>query len=78
MDVPQTLRIAGYALGAVGAALLFVETFQLPNYVEYDAEFGAYTLQINPDDASEYTWIGRIGALLLAVAFASLFVAAFV
>jgi len=78
MDVPQTLRLAGYALGAIAAALLFVESFQLPSYVDYDGEFGMYSLQINPDEASEYTWIGRIGYLLLGVAFTLLFVAGFV
>lgn len=78
MSTAQTIQLAGYAVGAFAAALVFVESFQLPNYVEYDPDFGAYTLQINPDDASEYTWIGRVGYFLLAVAFALLFVSEFV
>lgn len=73
----ETLRLAGYALGTLGAVLLFVETFQLPSYVDYDTDFGSYSIDLNPMEASEYTWIGRVGFLLLAVAFAVQFVAVF-
>lgn len=67
--LPESLRLAGAALGAVGAALLFIEFFQLPNYVTYDRDFQSYSVSISPDDADEYTWFGRVGALLLSLAF---------
>lgn len=65
----SSLRLAGAALGAVGAALLFIEFFQLPSYVSYDTDFRSYSVEISPKEADEYTWFGRIGALLLAAAF---------
>lgn len=68
--LPETLHLAGAALGAVGAALLFVEFFQLPSYVSYDTDFRSYSLEISPKEADEYTWFGRVGALFLAAAFA--------
>lgn len=76
VDVAGTLQLAGYALGALGAGLLFIELFQLPSYLEYRQEFTDYKLAMMPDDPSEYTWAGRTGALLLALAFALLFLAA--
>lgn len=68
-SVASTLRLSGAALGAVGAALLFVEFFQLPSYVRYDTDFKSYSVEISPNEADEYTWFGRIGALLLSVGF---------
>lgn len=64
-----TLTLAGAALGAVGAVLLFIEFFQLPSYVRYDTDFESYSVEISPNEADEYTWFGRIGAMLLAVGF---------
>lgn len=64
-----SLRLAGAALGAVGAVLLFVEFFQLPSYVSYDRDFQSYSVSISPDTADEYTWFGRLGALLLSLGF---------
>lgn len=75
--IVETLRLAGPALGAIGAALLFIEFFQLPSYFRYDTDFESYSVDISPDDAQEYTWIGRIGAILLALAFGLQFVAQF-
>ena len=69
MALPATLQLAGAALGAIGATLLFVEFFQLPSYVSYDRDFQSYSVQISPDAADEYTWFGRIGALFLALGF---------
>ena len=69
------LSLAGYALGTLGAALVFVEFFQLPNYVEYRTETGSYNISYSPSDAREYTWAGRVGALLIALCFALQFVA---
>lgn len=78
VELTGALQLLGYALGALGAGLLFIELFQLPTYLEYKREFGGYTLTMSPDDPSEYTWAGRIGALLLSLAFAVLFLAALV
>ncbi|MFB6267250.1 MAG: hypothetical protein ABEI31_06300 [Halodesulfurarchaeum sp.] len=65
----DTLRLAGAALGVLGAALLFLEFFQLPSYIRYETDFESYSVDISPTEADEYTWFGRIGAFLLAVAF---------
>lgn len=76
VDVAGALRLAAYALGAVGAGLLFIELFQLPSYLEYRQEFTDYKLTMMPEHPTEYTWVGRTGALLLALTFALLFLAA--
>jgi hypothetical protein len=76
VDLAGTLQLAGYALGALGAGLLFIELFQLPSYLEYRQEFTDYKLTMMPESPTEYSWAGRIGALLLALAFALLFIAA--
>lgn len=73
--VAEALELAGYALGAFGSGLLFVEFFQLPSYVEYEPEFDDYNITMAPADVAEHTWIGRAGALMLAVAFALQFFA---
>ncbi|MFB6070258.1 MAG: hypothetical protein ABEJ76_04480 [Halanaeroarchaeum sp.] len=73
----ETLRLAGAAVGSVGAILLFVEFFQVPSYVNYDTDFESYSIEISPSEAAEYTWFGRIGALAVALAFAMQFVAGF-
>ncbi|MFC7166224.1 hypothetical protein [Halospeciosus flavus] len=75
--VVTTLRLAGYALGALGAVLLFVEFFQQPSYISYEPEFESYNVDLSPQEVTEHTWIGRIGALLLALAFALEFFAVF-
>lgn len=75
--IAATLRLAGAAIGAVGAILLFIEFFQVPSYVNYDTDFESYNLEISPTTASEYTWFGRIGALAIALAFSLQLVAAF-
>ncbi len=63
------LRLAGLALGVVGATLVFVEFFQIPEYVEYRENFGDYKVRLSPDEPGEYTNIGRVGAILIAVSF---------
>jgi len=78
MQVVDYLRLAGYALGALGGALLFVEFFQLPSYVDYDEEFQTYSLEISPQELREHTWLGRVGGLFVSLGFAALFVAALV
>jgi hypothetical protein len=77
MDLVTTLRLAGYAAGAFGAALLFLEFFQIPNYVTYDDQVNLYTIDMSPNEVRQHTWIGRIGAIAIAVAFALLFFATF-
>jgi len=74
MAIGETARLAGAALGTVGAGLLFVELFQLPSYVRYEPEFDGYDVDLTPSEAREYTLAGRAGALLLSVGFALLFV----
>lgn len=71
----EGLRLAGAAAGALGGVLLFLELFQLPNYVNYDPDYDDYNVDMAPADVRQYTWAGRIGALLVAVAFALQFVA---
>ncbi|MFB6133361.1 MAG: hypothetical protein ABEJ55_00035 [Halanaeroarchaeum sp.] len=73
----ETLRLAGSAIGAVGAILLFIEFFQVPSYLNYDTDFESYNIEISPKDADEYTWFGRIGALAIALGFALQLLAAF-
>lgn len=73
--VAEALELAGYALGALGAGLLFMEFFQLPSYVEYKQNRDKYRIDMGPSDVTEHTWIGRAGAILVAVAFALLFFA---
>ena len=75
VEFVQGLQLAGNALGALGAALLFMEFFQLPNYVEYDPEFDDYKIEMAPSEIRQYTWAGRSGAILVAVAFAINFLA---
>ncbi|MFB6085532.1 MAG: hypothetical protein ABEJ84_01785 [Halodesulfurarchaeum sp.] len=70
MVLATQLSLAGSALGVLGAMLLFVEFFQLPSYVTFDTDFESYSVQISPNDATEYTAFGRIGAVLIGVAFA--------
>ncbi|MFB6082052.1 MAG: hypothetical protein ABEJ67_04440 [Halanaeroarchaeum sp.] len=77
MALAATLRLVAAAIGVFGAVLLFVEFFQVPSYVNYDTDFESYSIEISPNEAAEYTWFGRIGALALAVAFALQFVAGF-
>lgn len=75
VDIVQGLQLAGTAAGALGGTLLFMEFFQIPNYVTYDPEFDDYNVDMAPDEVRQYTWAGRIGALLVALAFALKFVA---
>lgn len=76
--VAGVLRLAGTAIGALGGALLFVEFFQPPSYVEYNPEFDDYELDVSPSEVREYTWAGRVGGLCVAVGFALLFVSTLV
>lgn len=71
----QGLELAGYAVGALGAVLVFFEFFQQPSYVEYSSEYNDYSIDISPTEVVEHTWIGRVGAFLIAVAFALQFFA---
>lgn len=77
VEYVTALRLAGHALGALGATLLFMEFFQQPSYVEYSPEYNDYSIDISPKTVIEHTWIGRVGAFLIAVAFALQFFAVF-
>jgi hypothetical protein len=70
MDLATQLSLFGSALGVLGAMLLFVEFFQVPSYVRFDPDFESYSVQISPDEAAEYTAFGRVGAVMIGVAFA--------
>jgi len=74
-DLIGLLSLAGYGLGTMGGALVFVEFFMTPSYIEYEPSWEGWNIAVNPTEADEYTWAGRIGALLTALAFALLFVA---
>lgn len=76
-DVATTLRLVGAAVGTLGAVLLFLELFQLPTYITYDSNMGSYSIDFSPENPRQYTWIGRIGAILVALAFALQFLATF-
>lgn len=71
----EALRLAAYALGAVGSVLTFVEFFQLPSYISYDTNIQSWEVHRAPNEVQEHTWFGRTGGLMLALAFALLFVA---
>jgi hypothetical protein len=75
VDLVTGLRLAAGALGAVGGVLVFLEFFQVPNYINYEPEFGEYDIDLAPQEVAEYTWFGRAGALLVALAFALQFLA---
>lgn len=70
----ETLRLAGYALGAFGGVLVFVEFFQVPSYVEYDETMG-WNITLSPQEVKQHTALGRVGAIGIALGFALLFVA---
>jgi hypothetical protein len=74
VTIGETLRLVGAALGAVGGTLVFVEFFQQPSYVDYDADLDSYSVDIAPARVTEHTWLGRVGGLLIAAGFALLFV----
>jgi hypothetical protein len=75
--VADTLRLLGSALGTLGGLLVFAEFFQLPSYLQFNAEFGEYRVDTTPGSVREHTWLGRAGGLCVAVGFALLFVATF-
>lgn len=66
-------ELAAYALGTVGAALLFLEFFQTPAYVSYNEDRDRYRISVMSQEVDEYTALGRVGAFMLAMAFALLF-----
>jgi hypothetical protein len=77
VDAVTGLRLAGHAIGAIGALLIFLEFFQMPSYVTYDENFGTYDVSVTMNDVVEHTWLGRIGALCVALAFTTQFLAVF-
>lgn len=78
VELVAALELAGYALGALGALLVFFEFFQMPSYLNYTPEHDDYTVDVAPMDVTEHTWVGRVGAFLVAVAFALQFLATLV
>jgi len=77
VELVTGLRLAGHAVGAFGALLIFLEFFQLPSYIDYNEDFGTYDLTVTTGEIVEHTWLGRLGALCVALAFALQFLAVF-
>jgi hypothetical protein len=75
VTIVEGLQLTGYAAGALGGSLLFMEFFQIPSYVNYEPEYDEYNVDMTPADVRQYTWAGRSGALLVAAAFALQFLA---
>jgi len=69
------VALAGHAVGTIGGLLLFVEFFQLPSYVTYEKEWDNWNIQVSPSEVQQYSLAGRLGAVMIAVAFAMQFVA---
>lgn len=70
----EGVRLAGAAAGAVGGALIALEFFQVPSYVNYQEEWDSYDVDIAPAEVREHTNLGRVGGFLVSVGFALLFV----
>lgn len=70
----EWIELAALAIGTLGAVLLFLEFFQTPSYVSYQKSSDKYRLRMMNDTVEQYTILGRIGAFLIALAFALLFV----
>jgi len=77
VELVTGLRLAGNAVGAFGALMIFLEFFQLPSYVDYNEEFGTYDISVTIGEVIEHTWLGRLGALCVALAFTLQFLAVF-
>ncbi|WP_435066449.1 hypothetical protein [Haloplanus sp. C73] len=75
--VANALRLLGAALGTIGGALVFIEFFQYPSYVEYKPDVQDYRVDDSHPGVTEHTWLGRIGGLCISLGFALLFVATF-
>ncbi|MFC7098744.1 hypothetical protein [Halobaculum marinum] len=74
VTIAEGVHLAGAAFGAVGGALIALEFFQVPSYVEYREEWDSYDLDIAPEEVREHTNLGRAGGLLVSLGFALLFV----
>ncbi len=74
-SIETIVALAGYAIGALGGVLVFIEFFQTPSYIRYQSEWDDWNVDIAPSEVDEYTRAGRIGAILIALAFALEFVA---
>lgn len=74
-DYNTVIALAGYAIGAFGSLLIFIELFQLPSYVEYKPKLNRYDLQTKPIEMRQYTIAGKAGALMVALAFSLEFIA---
>jgi hypothetical protein len=69
------VSLAGNAIGTIGGVLLFVEFFQLPSYISYEKEWDNWNIQVSPNEVQQYTAAGRVGAVMIALAFVLQFVA---
>jgi hypothetical protein len=69
------IALMGYIVGAFGGLLVFIELFQVPNYVKYKPKLNRYDVEIKPLEVQQYTLAGRVGALMIAIAFSLEFIA---
>ena len=69
------IALIGYMVGAFGGLLVFIELFQVPSYVKYKPKLNRYDVEIKPLEVQQYTWAGRVGALMIAIAFSLEFIA---
>lgn len=74
-DIATTVSLLGYGSGTIGALLIFVEFFQVPNYIDYDPENDSWRINVSPRGVQQFSAAGRIGSLLVAIAFALQFLA---
>ena len=68
------ISLVGYVIGALGGLLIFIELFQVPNYLKYKPKLNRYDIELKPEEVQEYTIVGRIGALMIAIAFSLQFI----
>jgi hypothetical protein len=47
----------------------------VPSYVKYKPKLNRYDVEIKPLEVQQYTWAGRVGALMIAIAFSLEFIA---
>lgn len=77
VTLAEGLRLAGAFAGAVGGALLALEFFQVPSYVNYEPELDSWNVEVRPTEVTEHTFLGQAGGLLVALGFSLLFLGEF-
>ena len=75
VEYDVVIALIGYIVGAFGGLLIFIELFQVPSYVKYKPKLNRYDVEIKPLEVQQYTLAGRVGALMIAIAFSLEFIA---